>query len=109
MKNFKIISILALTLLLLTGGIDNNKASASIQLTLVNKTGLTVMEGHFSQHNTKKWGPDQLTNYIKPGQSYRVTFNTTYRYWDCLFVLSDGSKRYKYNLDLAKISTLNIT
>ena len=66
------------------------------------------MKGQFSWQRNNEWGPDQLDAYINPGESYTVTFNETYRYWDCKFTLEDGSARYKYGLDVYTVGTLYI-
>ena len=83
-------------------------ALASVKVTIVNRSGQTIMKGYFSYANNNKWGRDQLTKYIRPGQSHIITFNGNQRYWDCKFVLRDGSVRYKYDLDIIKTSTLYV-
>ena len=85
-----------------------SEALAGERVTFVNRSGQTIMEGHFSWQRNNKWGPDQLTHYINPGQSYTVNFDDTYRYWDCKFVLEDGTCRYKYGLDVYTVGTLYI-
>ena len=66
------------------------------------------MKGQFSAVSNRKWGRDQLKDYIRPGQSYTVTFNSNWRYWDCKFTLRDGTVRWKYDLDVYKVGTLYI-
>ena len=84
------------------------EALAGVRITLVNRTGSTVVAGYFSHHDNPRWGDDQLSEYIYPGESYVVDFEPAARYWDCKFVLKNGRETYKYNLDIHTIGTLYI-
>ena len=92
----------------LVAAVQTSAFAADTRVTFVNKTGQTIIKGQFSWQGNDKWGSDQLTDYIYPGQSYMVTFDDTYRYWDCRFTLKDGSLVYKYGLDVYTIATLYI-
>ena len=83
-----------------------SEALAREKVTIVNRTGQTIIKGQFSWEGNKDWGSDQLTHYIYPGESYDLNFDDTYRYWDCKFTLQDGSIIYKWKLDVYKVGTL---
>lgn len=88
--------------------VQSSVAAVDTRVTFVNRTGQTIMKGQFSAVDNPNWGSDQLKDYIRPGQSYTVTFNSNWRYWDCKFTLRDGTVRWKYDLDVYKVGTLYI-
>ncbi|MBR1645598.1 MAG: hypothetical protein IJ774_13945 [Selenomonadaceae bacterium] len=90
----------------LVTAVQSSADAASI--TIINRTGKTITEGYFRVSGTSDFGNDQLAEYVQQGQSHHISFEEGYRYWDCWFVLEDGTARFSYNLDVETVGTLYV-
>lgn len=112
MKSFKVISVLALALLLLMGsGLDNKAYAGRQDFTLVNYSGRTIYKLYISRSDHTDWEEDVLGNGTLPhGQSRKVNFSSSERgvYWDILAVFQNGDEWRWDGIDLTKTSQITI-
>ena len=97
MKSFKVISILALTLLLLTGGDSTAHARNMKNLSIYNNSGYTIKALYLVPFNQSNWGKEQINMlgyYSFPNKtSLKLSYNADYTKWKMRIVFNNGATR----------------
>ena len=113
MKNFKVISILALTLLLLTGGVGNTAHAYTLRF--VNYSGKTIYYLYARPSDLSDWGSDLLGSSTLPHSYWiDITLPNNYKYYDIRAVwksgsYSDGDNYWWGGIDIVNVGRVRVS